>query len=116
MKHKIFGRKFSRDIKQRTALLRALTTSVLTHRRIETTISKAKSVAQIVEKMITKAKKKDINSIRFLKSYLYTDEAVENAFTFAKEHEARNGGYTRVVRTRIRKADASVMAIIEVIQ
>jgi large subunit ribosomal protein L17 len=116
MKHGINGRKFGRDTKQRSALLRNLATSLILHGRIITTLPKAKDLRPYVEKLITKAKNKSLYSIRQIESVLYTEEARKRLFeVIAPKMVNRNGGYARIYKYGFRKGDGGARAIIELI-
>ena len=85
-------------------------------RRIITTTEKAKEVRPIAEKMITLAKKGDLHARRQALSFIRSKAIVEKLFTDIKEKFIeRNGGYTRILQTGVRKGDAAGMAIIELV-
>lgn len=116
MKHGIKGRKFGRDIKQRTALLRALATSLITHGRIITTLPKAKDIRPFVEKLITRAKNSSLHNIRYIEKILYTEQSRKRLFeVIAPKMVQRNGGYARIYKYGFRKGDGGARAIIELI-
>jgi large subunit ribosomal protein L17 len=116
MRHRKAGFKLGRNPSHRRALLRNLTTSVLMEDRVETTVTKAKAVRPLVEKMITLGKKGDLHSRRQAHAYLMTDEAVTRLFsTVSPRYATRPGGYLRIVRTYARKGDAAEMAVIELL-
>ena len=96
--------------------MRGLTTSVVLYEKVKTTISKAKEVQPIVEKLITVAKKGDLNAFRKLNTYIYGDNAVQKIVTeIAPLYAERNGGYTRITKVGYRAGDAAPMAIIELV-
>lgn len=98
-------------------MLRNLTTSLFTHGTIETTVVRAKEVSRTAARMITRAKKGDLHSRRIVAGYLMSDDVVKKLFdVIAPSLSSRNGGYTRIVRTRIRKGDAAPMAQVELLQ
>ena len=102
MRHRNAGFKLGRNTSHRRALLRNLVTSVIVEDRVETTVAKAKAVRPHVEKMITLGKKGDLHSRRQALSFLQTDKAVERLFdAVAPRYGDRQGGYLRIVRTRI---------------
>lgn len=113
MKHGVKHSKFGRDRDQRKALFRALITSLCEHGRIETTLPKAKAIKPMAEKLITKAKKNTLATIKDIAGYVYTDKARKNLADFAKAAEKRNGGCFRIYKKGPRLSDASPMAIIE---
>ena len=96
--------------------MRGLATSVILYEKVKTTTPKAKEVQSIVEKLITVAKKGDLNAFRKLNEYIYGENAVQKLVTeIAPLYKERNGGYTRVVKIGFRAGDAAPMAIIELI-
>jgi large subunit ribosomal protein L17 len=99
---------------QRKALLRSLTTELIRHGRITTTLVKAKAMRPEVEKMVTLAKSGTLSARRQALGYIYDKDLVHALFEQATERYGnRNGGYTRVVRTVPRRGDNAEMAIIE---
>jgi large subunit ribosomal protein L17 len=116
MRHRKAGFKLGRKTPHRRALLRNLTTSVLTEDRVETTVTKAKAVRPLVEKMITLGKKGDLHSRRQALAFLMTRESVTRLFdTVAPRYGDRTGGYLRIVRTGFRKGDGGETAFIELL-
>ena len=115
MRHRVGGWKLGRNTEHRRALLRNLVTSLILEERIETTVPKAKALKPQVEKMITLGKKGDVAARRLAGSYLMTREAVDKLFEIAPRFGDRNGGYTRIVLTGIRKGDGGQKAIIELL-
>ncbi|MBG99734.1 MAG: 50S ribosomal protein L17 [Solibacterales bacterium] len=116
MRHRKAGTKLQRNPSSRRALLRGLTTSVILEDRVITTVTKAKAVKPVVEKMITLGKRDTLHSRRQAASYLQTPDAVKRLFdTLAPRFAERKGGYTRVVRLGPRKGDGAEMALIEIL-
>jgi large subunit ribosomal protein L17 len=115
MRHRVGGWKLGRNTEHRRALLRNLVTSLIVEERIETTVPKAKAMKSQVEKMITLGKKGDLAARRQAGSYLMTREAVEKLFEIAPRFGDRNGGYTRIVLTGVRKGDGGQKAYIELL-
>lgn len=116
MRHKIAGRKLGRTSSHRMAMFRNMVTSLFEHERIVTTTEKAKELRPIAEKMITLAKKGDLHSRRQALSFIRSKDIVEKLFTEIKDKfEDRKGGYTRILKTGVRKGDAAGMAIIELV-
>lgn len=109
-------RKLGRDTAHRTAMLRGLVTFLFENGKIETTVTRAKEVQSMAEKMLTIAKEDNLHNRRMVLSYI-TKEAVTNKlFTeIAPKYADRKGGYTRVVRIGPRRGDAAEMAILELI-
>jgi large subunit ribosomal protein L17 len=115
-RHQYKGRKFSRDMGQRKALLRSLATSVILYEKVKTTLPKAKEIRPIVEKLITTAKKGDLSAIRELNKYLLDEKAAQKLISeLGPLYKDRNGGYTRIVKIQNRFGDNASMAIIELL-
>ncbi len=115
MRHRVGGWKLGRNTEHRRALLRNLVTSLIVEERIDTTVPKAKAMKPQVEKMISLGKKGDLAARRQAGSYLMTREAVEKLFEIAPRFGDRNGGYTRIVLTGVRKGDGGQKAFIELL-
>jgi large subunit ribosomal protein L17 len=93
-----------------------MVTSLFEHERIVTTTEKAKEVRPIAEKMITLAKRGDLHARRQAAAFIRSKAIVEKLFTDIKDKfTERNGGYTRILQTGVRKGDAAGMAIIELV-
>lgn len=100
----------------RTALLRNLSDSLIQHKRIITTLAKAKALRAFIEPLITKSKTNSTHSRRVVFSYLNNKQAIEELFgTVADKVAQRPGGYTRVIRTGFRRGDGAEMAMIELV-
>jgi large subunit ribosomal protein L17 len=100
----------------RKALLRGLTTSVIEHERVITTVPKAKAVRPLVEKMITLAKTDTLHSRRQAAAFLESPGAVKKLFeTFGPRFAQRRGGYTRLTRLGPRRGDGAEQAMIELV-
>ena len=110
-RHGYKGTKFHRERDQREALIQSLAEALIIYESIETTLPKAKEVVPYVEKLITKAKKGDLHNRRQVISSLQT---VETAHKLVDEITpklgARNSGYFRIERTRLRRGDNSQLA------
>ena len=116
MRHRKSGRKLGRTSSHRDAMFRNMVTSLFDHERIVTTVEKAKEVGPIAEKMITLAKRGDLHARRQALSYIRSKATVAKLFSEISEQFAdRNGGYTRIIKTGVRKGDAASMAIIELV-
>ena len=117
-------RRLGRKADHRKALLRNMATSLIENGQIETTEMKAKELSSVVDKLITLAKRNDLHARRQVLAYVRNVEvdeegttAVQNLFNeIAPSYADRNGGYTRVVKTRIRRGDAAPMAIVEFVK
>lgn len=120
----MWNRKFGRNADHRKAMLRNLATSVILYGRVETTEAKAKDMRSVVDELITLGKRGDLHARRQAAAYIrnvVADEAksqtvLQKLFDeVAPKYADRNGGYTRVVKTRTRKGDAAPMAYIELV-
>lgn len=110
------NRKLGRTSDQRRAMLRAMVTYLLENGQIKTTVTRAKEVAPMAEKMITLAKKNDLANYRQALSFLTKEDVAKKLFgELAQKYSTRDGGYTRLVRTGPRRGDAAEMAIVELI-
>jgi large subunit ribosomal protein L17 len=116
MRHKKRGRQLGRDTHHRRALFRNLVTSLLEHERIETTEAKAKEIRGIADRMITLGKQGNLAARRRAASYLMTPGSVSKLFSeIAPRFLQRQGGYTRLIRTRVRIGDGAKMAVVELV-
>ncbi len=116
MRHRVKGRKLKRTASHRAALMNALATSLLRHKRIRTTEAKAKEARKHVEALITKARKKDLHSMRQVMSHIRDKEVVKELFgEIVTKIGDRPGGYTRVIKLGNRMGDAARMAILELV-
>jgi large subunit ribosomal protein L17 len=116
MRHRVKGRKLNRTASHRAALMNALATSLLRHKRIRTTEAKAKEARKHVEALITKARKKDLHSMRQVMSHIKDKEVVKELFgEIVTKIGDRPGGYTRVIKLGNRMGDAARMAILELV-
>ncbi len=120
----MWNRKFGRNADHRKAMLRNLATSVIMYGKVETTEAKAKDMRSVVDELITLGKKGDLAARRQAAAYLrhvVVDEATQKTVLqklfdeVAPKYADRNGGYTRVVKTGVRKGDAAPMAYIELV-
>ena len=103
------NRKLGRTSDQRRAMLRAMVTYLLENGQIKTTVTRAKEVAPVAEKMITLAKDNTL-------SYITKEDVANKLFKeIGPKYAERNGGYTRVVRIGPRRGDAAEMAIIQLV-
>lgn len=116
MRHKHGYRKLGRTSSHRSALLKNLAIAIIKSEKIETTLPKAKELRSYVEKLITRARKGDFNAHRAVFASLQDKETTKKLVTeIAPKYANRNGGYTRIVKTRIRRGDAAEMAYIELV-
>lgn len=116
MRHREKGRQLGRNTKHRWALYRSLVTSLLEHERIETTEAKAKEIRGFTDRMITLGKEGDLPARRRALSFLRSKAIVSKLFSdVAGRFRERNGGYTRIIKTRRRVGDAAEMVAIELV-
>ncbi len=109
-------RKLGRHTSGRLALLRGLTTALLEHGQITTTVTRAKEIRSTTEKMITLGKKNTLHTRRRAMQFIYSETVVKKLFDeIAPKYAERNGGYTRILRTDERRGDAAPMAIIQLV-
>ncbi len=110
------ARKLGRTSDHRRAMLRAMVTFLLENGKIETTVTRAKEVRSVAEKMITAAKQDDLHSKRQVYSFITKETVAKKVFDeIAPRYSDRNGGYTRIIKTGPRRGDAAEMAIIELV-
>ena len=110
------SRKLGRATANRMAMLRAMVTFLLEKGKIETTVTRAKEVRSMTEKMITIAKSGDLHAKRQVLSFVTKEDVAKKLFDeIAPKYAERNGGYTRIVKIDPRRGDAAEMAIIELI-
>ena len=109
-------RKLGRPTDQRRAMLRAMTTYLLENGQIKTTVSRAKEVAPLAEKMITLAKKNNLPAYRQALAFLTKEDVAKKHFDqIGPKYATRDGGYTRVVKIGPRRGDAAEMAIVQLV-
>ena len=114
MRHNKDFNHLGRQAGHRKAMLSNMASSLILHKRIETTVAKAKAVQQFVEPLVPKSKEDTTHSRRVVFSYLKQKEAVTELFrTIAPKIAERPGGYTRILKTGFRLGDAADMCIIE---
>ncbi|MFA5642330.1 MAG: 50S ribosomal protein L17 [Bacteroidales bacterium] len=116
MRHKKSFNHLGRKSGHRKAMLANMASSLILHKRIETTLAKAKALRVYVEPLITKSKEDSTHSRRTVFAYLKQKEAVAELFrNVAPKIADRPGGYTRVLKTGFRQGDAAEMAMIELV-
>lgn len=117
MRHLKHGRKLNRDQGHRKALFRNMAIALFKHERIETTDAKAKDLRAVAEKLITLGKKGDLHSRRMAAKKIHDAEVLQKLFgDIAQRNSERNGGYTRVVKSRFRKGDCAPLSVIELVE
>jgi large subunit ribosomal protein L17 len=116
MRHNKSYRKLGRRSDHRKAMMMNMTISLLREERIETTVTRAKELRKFAERMITVGKKGDLAARRRAFAFLRDDAVVAKLFTeIAPKYAERNGGYTRIMKTGVRRGDSSELAIIELV-
>ncbi len=117
MRHRVAHRKLGLPTDQRMALLHGLVQQLFIHESIKTTVTRAKEVQPIAEKIITLAKRDDLHSRRLAFRILKDESLVRRVFTeITPRFASRNGGYTRRVRLGQRRGDAAMIALLELVQ
>ena len=109
-------RKLGRTSDHRKAMLRGMVTFLLENGQIETTVTRAKEVRAVAEKMITIGKNTDLHSKRQVFSYVTKESVAKKVFDeIAPKYADRNGGYTQIIKIGPRRGDAAEMAIIKLV-
>lgn len=109
-------RKLGRTTAQRTAMLRAMVTFLLENGKIETTLTRAKEVSAMAEKMITIAKTNTLANKRLVMKFVTKEDVTKKLFDeIGPKYKDRNGGYTRITKIGPRRGDAAEMAVIELV-
>ena len=109
-------RKLGRTTDHRKAMLRGMVTFLLENGQIETTVTRAKEVRAVAEKMITIGKNNDLHSKRQVFAYVTKESVAKKLFDeISPKYADRNGGYTRITKIGPRRGDAAEMAIIELL-
>ena len=109
-------RKLGRASDHRKAMLRAMVTYLLENGKIETTLARAKEVRSMAEKMITLGKRDDLHAQRQVFSFITKENVAKKVIDeIGPKYTDRDGGYTRIVKTGVRRGDAAEMAIIELV-
>ena len=109
-------RKLGRTSEHRNAMLRAMVTYLFENGKIETTVTRAKEVRSMAEKMVTLGKKEELHAKRQVYSYITKEDVAKKLFDeISPKYADRNGGYTRIIKIGPRRGDAAEMAIIELV-
>ena len=120
----MWNRKSGRNADHRKAMLRNLATSVIMYGKVETTYAKAMDMRSVVDELITLGKRGDLSARRqaaaFIRNVVADEKTQQTVLQklfsdVAPKYADRNGGYTRVVKTGVRKGDAAPMAYIELV-
>ena len=110
-------RKLGRTTDHRKAMLRGMVTYLFENGKVETTVTRAKEVRAMAEKMITIAKDNSLHARRQVLAYVTKEDVVKNLFdVIAPRYADVNGGYTRITTTGARRGDAAEMCIIELVE
>ena len=110
------ARKLGRTSDHRKAMLRAMVTYLLENGKIETTVTRAKEVRSMAEKIITIGKNDDLHSKRQVYSFITKETVAKKVFDeISPKYKERNGGYTRIIKIGPRRGDAAEMVIIELV-
>lgn len=114
MRHLKRTAKLGRTGEHRNAMLANLVCSLIKHKRVRTTLSKAKAARSVAEKLVTLGKRGTIHARRLAAARLHQEDAVKILFNeIAPAQKDRNGGYTRIVKLHQRQGDAAQVAILE---
>ncbi len=114
MRHLKRTAKLGRTSSHRKAMLANMVCCLIMHKRITTTLAKAKAVRPVAEKMVTLGKSGTLHDRRLAASRLHQEDAVKILFAeIAPAHKSRPGGYTRIIRMHNRQGDAAQLAILE---
>ena len=109
-------RKLGKTTDQRKAMLRQQVTDFLDNGKMEPTITRCKEIKPLAEKMITLGKKNDLAAYRQALAFITREDVAQKLFKeIAPKYAERNGGYTRIIRTGVRRGDAAETAIIELV-
>ena len=112
----MLNRKLGRTSAHRNAMLRGLVTYLLENGSVETTLTRAKEVRSVAEKMITLGKKNTLASRRAALSYITKEDVVTKVFNeIAPKYEGRNGGYTQIYKLGPRRGDGAEIALIKLV-
>lgn len=114
MRHRKQTAKLGRTGSHRNAMLANLVCSLIKHKRVKTTLAKARAARSVAEKMVTLGKAGTIHARRLAAARLHQEDCVKILFTeIAPSHKERNGGYTRIIKMLRRQGDAAEEAILE---
>ncbi len=117
MRHRVKGKRLGRASDHRKAMLSNLAVELFEHKSIITTVSRAKETRRLAERMITFAKRGDLNARRQVLRYLKNKRVTQKLFNeIAKEFMERNGGYTRIIRIGPRRGDSAERAILQLVK
>ncbi len=110
------NRKLGKPTDARMAMLKQQTTDLLNYGQLKTTVTRAKEIAPLAEKMITLAKENNLASYRQALAFLTQEDVAKKLFDqIGPKYADRNGGYTRIVRAGFRRGDAAEVAVLELV-
>lgn len=116
MQHQKSGRKLGRSAEHRKALMRNMMISLIEHRKIQTTIAKAKTVQPEIESLLALAREDTPHARQIALSRLASKQAMRMLFAFAPaQYAGRNGGFTRITKLGPRQGDAAEMVVLELL-
>jgi large subunit ribosomal protein L17 len=116
MRHKVVGKKLSRNLNQRKALFKGLVNALVLRGAIKTTESKAKAVQRLAEKLINKGREGTLHARRLISAFLQNKEAVKKIVDdLGPKLKNRPGGFTRIVRLGKRQGDRAMIARLELV-
>ena len=117
MRHRKLTKRFDRDPEHRIAMFENLTTSLLKYEKITTTLPKAKVLRKYVEKIITLGKKNSVHAKRLVFKSIREKDVLQKLFNeIAPRYMERKGGYTRIIKTNLRKGDGAQLSIIQLVE
>ncbi len=117
MRHKKDTLKLGRNSAHRNAMLNNMVCGLFANGQIKTTVTRAKAVRRVAEKLITLGKKGDLHRYRLAISRLHNKTAVKQLFDeIAPKYQERNGGYTRIIRTGVRIGDSAEMCLLQLVE
>jgi large subunit ribosomal protein L17 len=120
MRHRIGGRQFGLPSDQRRALLKGLVRSLIIHKKIQTTETRAKDVRSIAEKVVTRAKQDTVHARRIVRRTIgghsaQDEDVIKELFTvIAPQFRDRPGGYTRMAKVGVRRGDGAPLVLLEI--
>jgi len=115
MRKQVRGKKFSRKIGPRKAMLNSVARALFIQGKIQTTETKAKEASRLASRIITNARKGDLTSLRYVLQYMDTTVAKKVVNEIAPKYRERPGGYTRIIHLEPRVSDGARMVILELV-
>jgi len=116
MRHQKGNKKLNKPTDQRLALLKSLVKSLFENSKIKTTDLRAKEASKLASRLITLAKQNTLHSRRQALKILPNKEVINKLFTDIKDkYQERNGGYTRITKVGLRRGDAAVISLLELV-